>query len=156
MNSHFPQMYKRRLRIIQENKHRDPTVWRNIEKVLTTIGIQGMSGDETDTTTRRRIKETRRLKHPWLNPRITDLWVALDSYEDAVNDELLVKIQHRKGNAGLPRSNAMRQDSSVPASRRFPKNWYADDWWKKLTEGSQLAVAARDSVGIPTIIARSS
>lgn len=143
-------MYKRRLRTIQENKHRDPTAWGNIEKVLVTTGIQGMSGDETDATPRR-IKETRRLKHPWLNSNITDLWVALDSYEHAIDDELLVKLRHRKGNAGLPRSTGVRQDSSVFASRLLPKNWYDDDWWRSLNEGAQLAVAAKAPVNIPTI-----
>lgn len=155
LNSPFPQMYKRRLRIIQENKHRDPILWCRIEKVLTTIGIQGMSGDETDATPRR-IKEMRRLKHPWLNPGITELWVALDSYEDAINDELLIKIRHRRGNVGLPRTNGIRQDSSIAAPRRLPRNWYADDWWRTLTEGAQRAVAAKESIGIPTMTARSS
>lgn len=149
-------MYKRRRNAIDENNHRDPAVWGNIKKVLTDIGIQGMSGDETDSNaSSSRFKGMRRLKHPWLNPKIMELWVALDSYEDAINDELLVKIRNRRGNAGLPRSKGARQDSSVPASKFLPRNWYSDDWWKKLSEGAQLEVAAEDPVEIPTLVLRS-
>lgn len=96
-------MYKRRKNTIGENTHRDPELWRRIGKVLKKIGRQGMSGDETDGQINR-IKQMRRMRHPWLNPKITDLWVAVDSYQHAVDEELLVKKRDRRGNPGLPRS----------------------------------------------------
>ena len=148
-------MYKWRQKTIAENKYRDATLWGSIKTVLTTIGIQGMSGDETDTRPHK-IKQMRRLKHNWLNSAITNLWVAVDTYEHAVDDELLVKIRHRSGNPGLLRSAGARMASSVPASRKLPRNYYEDEWWKMLNAGAQLKVAAEDPVDIPTLAAHPS
>lgn len=147
-------MYQRRRKIVDQNKHRNPAIWSNVGTVLNKLGIQGMSGDETDTEAHRS-KKMRCMKHSWLNPKITELWVALDSYQHAVMEELLVKIRNRRGNPGLPRSDTrVRLDSDVPAPKFLPRNWYADDWWIQLNEGAQLAIAAEDPVDIPTLMMR--
>lgn len=112
-----------------------------------------MSGDETETKPHRS-KKMRRLTHSWLNPEITELWVALDSYEHAVLEELLVKVRNRRGNPGLLRSDGPRLYSDVPAPKFLPRNWYADDWWVQLNEGAQLAVAAEETVDIPPLSIR--
>lgn len=109
-----------------------------------------MSGDETDSKPNR-IKIMRRMKHVWLNPKITDLWVAVDSYARAVDDELLVKKRDHRGNPGLPRMDGGRTESGVSAAKCLPKNWYAEDWWKTLHEGIQLEYAPDDPVDIPML-----
>lgn len=146
-------MYKRRQKTVKENMHRDLELWAKIGKVLKKIGRQGMSGDETDSQPHR-IKEMRRMRHPWLNPRITDLWVAVDSYQHAVDEELLVKKRDRRGNPGLPRLEGLRVQSSAGALKSLPKNWYADDWWRTLPEGAQLAFAPAKQVDIPALSPR--
>lgn len=98
-----------------------------------------------------RPKQMHRLKHSWVNPKITELWVALDSYEHAVLKELLVKVWNRRGNASLPRSDGPRLESDVPAPKFLPKNLYADDWWVQLNEGAQLAIGAENHIDIPTL-----
>ncbi|KAF7969101.1 hypothetical protein HWV62_28302 [Athelia sp. TMB] len=82
-------VYKRCRKIVDQNKHRNPAIWGNVSTALNKLGIQGMSGDETDTQSHR-AKKMRRMKHSWLNPKITELWAALDSYEHAVMEELLL------------------------------------------------------------------
>lgn len=80
--------------------------------------------------------------------------VAVDSYEHAVLEELLVKVRNRRGNPGLYRSDGPRPDSDVAAPKFLPRNWYADEWWLLLNEGAQLAVAAEDPIDIPTLAKR--
>lgn len=146
-------MYKRRQKTIKENMHRDLELWTRIGKVLKKIGRQGMSGDETDSQPYR-IKEMRRMRHPWMSPKITDLWVAVDSYQYAVDEELLIKKRDRRGNPGLPRLDGSRIESSVGAPKFLPKNWYAENWWRTLPEGAQLAFAPEKAADIPVLSSR--
>lgn len=107
-----------------------------------------MSGDETDTASGK-AKHIRRAKHLWLNPQITDLWIALDSYQHAVDDEMLIRIKQRRGNPGLPRADGGRLISDLPVPKFLPSNWYDGEWWKSLNEGAQFEVAPDDTISIP-------
>jgi hypothetical protein len=60
------QLYNRRHRTVRENKEKDPIVWKQIGDILERLGVEGMSGDETDVPSRRK-KTLRRVALPWLD-----------------------------------------------------------------------------------------
>lgn len=109
-----------------------------------------MSGDETDSPSQSRNKTLRRIALPWINPAITTLFEAVDTYEKAVADECLMSAA---GNKPIPRIYiATKTDHNNPPVRKLPRNWYNDDWYKTRTTAYRSFLEASSAVPIPCLV----
>ena len=68
----------RRKKIASRNRSRDPEKWDAVHKIIDTLGVEGMSGDETDCPPAAKPKALRRLELPWINPGISRLFQSVD------------------------------------------------------------------------------
>jgi hypothetical protein len=152
------QTYKRRQRIVAENGNTDPELWSQIRKVLNRLDVQGMSSDESDDeysrapiVNPRPQKRLRRVRLQWLNQQITDLFVAVETYDKT-------SIQHylRRGNLPLYRDPIAKQ---INTERRaipcLPRNWYDDNWFKGLHHLDQMLLGAAAEEPIPVLVCTS-
>ncbi|KAG6381508.1 hypothetical protein JVT61DRAFT_92 [Boletus reticuloceps] len=139
----------RRQRIAQQNHFRDAETWDAVSRVTERLGLEGMSGDETDTPPGVYPKAVRRIEISWINPRISQLFHAVDSYESSIREE---NMRSRLGNAPLlrhyePRTKNMR----AKAISSLPRNWYDDSWFKGLSTGERVALSAGEDAELPTL-----
>ena len=109
-----------------------------------------MSGDETDTPTGVYPKAVRRIEIPWISPRISQLFEAVDSYESSLRVE---NMRSHVGNAPLhrhyePHSKNIRA-KVIP---HLPRNWYNDAWFRGLLAGQHTVLSVISDVKIPTLV----
>ena len=146
------QEYKSRIGICYENNHRNSDIWDKFQYVIERIGPQGMSGDETDSQSNNlSTKKLVKLSLPWINPDISRLMAAADTYRDAVHDECMVIT--KRGNPGLPRTlQTSRNLSAATAIRALPRNWYGNTWYWRLTRAEKARLNAQDDVDVPVLV----
>jgi hypothetical protein len=132
------------------NRFCDSQNWDTIFKIINRLGAEGMSGDETDTPTGVYPKAVRHIEIPWISPRISQLFEAVDSYESSLRVETM---RSHVGNAPLhrhyePRSKNIRA-KVIP---HLPRNWYDDAWFKGLLAGQRTVLSVIADVEIPTLV----
>ena len=69
-----------------------------ISQIVERLGVEGMSGDETDAPSSILTKSVRCVEIPWLTPHISELFQAVDSYEPSVREE---NMHSHLGNTSL-------------------------------------------------------
>ena len=118
-----------------------------------------MSSDETDNegaegpSTDRKRKRVRRVGLVWINPELTELWDAVESYYgDTSAGWPGLNVSHARGNRPYPRISApMRMDTKRIVLGGLPSNFYNKDWWRALAPYQQNALEAADEVEIPKL-----
>ncbi|KAF8550594.1 hypothetical protein OG21DRAFT_1525019 [Imleria badia] len=136
-------------KIVSRNHFRDPMVWDATGKIITRLDVEGMSGDETDSPHGFNPKVLRCLEFPWINPTISHLFKALESYEPALR---LENMMEQIGNSPLERCwEAARKDIKSRVVAGLPRNWYDDSWFQGLSAGAHSVLTSRRDVGIPTL-----
>ncbi|KAG2095104.1 uncharacterized protein F5147DRAFT_778799 [Suillus discolor] len=140
---------ERRIKIVAQNRHRSPDTWDTIEHIINRLDVDGVSGDETDTPIGATPKVVRRVNFPWLNPDITHLLHAVESYAPATHKEnMTIPI----GNSSLPHIlEPKRTAQNSIAIQRLPRNWYNDHWYKANSTSARALLGARKSLIIPTL-----
>ncbi|KAG1874139.1 hypothetical protein C8R48DRAFT_669745 [Suillus tomentosus] len=140
---------ERRIKIVAQNRHRSPDTWDTIEHIINRLDVDGVSGDETDTPIGVTPKVVRRVDLPWLNPDITQLLHAVESYAPATHEEnMTIPI----GNSSLPRIlEPKRTAQNSIAIQRLPRNWYNDYWYKANSTSARALLGARKPLILPTL-----
>lgn len=126
----------------------NPALWSQIEAVRTSLGVGGMSSDETDTEWPKRNKHVRRVTLPWRDPALVQLWKAVESY----GDKYPLTIDTR-GNKSFPRLHA---PSDTPSKRtivrRLPANFYDPNCIKLLTPRQRNQVGRKSHMQVPELV----
>ena len=126
-------MFDRRKTIIKRHKEESPQ-WADTLVTLDLLGPAGMSSDETDTEARaQEPKRVRRVTLPWVNPAISQLFHAVDTYvDDPMGGFPGLNTQNKRGNKPLPRIYAAtRTNTSRRPKLNLPRNFYNQDWWQQ-------------------------
>ena len=109
-----------------------------------------MSGDETDTPTGVYPKAVRSIEIPWISPRISQLFEAVDSYESSLRVENMCS---HVGNAPLHRHyEPPSKNIQAKAIPHLPQNWYDDTWFRGLLTGQRMVLSVIAEVKIPTLV----
>lgn len=124
-------------------------MWGKVKQTLDLLGPQGMSGDETDTAQSVGIKKVVRLTLPWLDPGITSLWNAVDTYENAVSEECIMTV---RGNKHLERVGTARIAKKTNPLPNLPRNWYSNEWYRTLSPSAKMKLGARPHLDVPTLV----
>ncbi|KAG2094042.1 uncharacterized protein F5147DRAFT_779138 [Suillus discolor] len=140
---------ERRIKIVAQNRHRNPDTWDTIKHIINWLDVDGVSGDETDMPIGVTPKVIRRVGLPWLNPDITHLLHAVESYAPATHEEnMTIPI----GNSSLPRIlEPKRTAQNSIAIQWLPRNWYNDHWYKANSTSAHALLGARKPLILPTL-----
>ncbi|KAG0692290.1 hypothetical protein DFH29DRAFT_1008929 [Suillus ampliporus] len=126
---------ERRRKIAEQNRHRNPQMWDTIRRIIDQLDVDGMSGDETDTSIGAKPKIVRHIALPWISPEITDLLHAVESYTPVTYEE---NMSVAVGNTLLSRfTEARRTSKNSIAIAQLPRNWYHDNWYKVNSSSAQ-------------------
>lgn len=144
------QTFARRQKIVSQNRARDPERWDSIHKMIGRLGVEGMSGDESDSPPVSKPKTLRRIELPWIDLSISHLFKSLETYESAVRQENMLE---QIGNSSLKRHwEAGRKELRSTPVPGLPRNWYDDLWFQGLTTGARSMLSARKDVDIPSLV----
>lgn len=148
-------MFDRRKTIIERHKEESPQ-WADALVTLNLLGAAGMSSDETDTEARgaQEPKRVRRVTLPWVNPAISQLCHAVDTYvDDPMGGFPGLNAQNKRGNKPLPRIyTATRTNTSRRPKLNLPRNFYNQAWWQQLKPYQQNAMCADEDRPIPHLV----
>ncbi|KAH7903855.1 hypothetical protein BJ138DRAFT_1119983 [Hygrophoropsis aurantiaca] len=139
--------FKRRKRIIKENQSRDPQAWGQVQTILMYLGVDGMSGDETDSPPQAP-KKVRRTALFWRNEELSTMFDAVESYNKALRAE---QMKAPIGNQALPREFASRKYDAAHPIPGLPRNWYSDQWVQGVPSATQKTYGFKDPMIIPVI-----
>lgn len=150
-------MHDRRNNIIARHAEILPQ-WKDIKDVLNVLGPCSMSSDESDSELSTiQHKHVRRISLPWLNPSISDLFRAVDTYiEDPLGGFPVLNIHDRRRNRPFPRTYAA---TKVNTTRRpmvgLPINFYCPSWWSRLSRHQQRNLCPGPALNIPSLVGSS-
>ena len=148
------------MRIVEDHEYLDGDVWKSVKNVLNRLSVDGMSSDESDVEPsssrlldQRRvhnIKVVRRVRLPWLNHEISELFDAVETY-DALRPP--GAVPNKRGKMPYPRLfGAIRDSGDRAAKPRLPRNWYNDEWFKKSSRMTKIHLAPTEDVPIPALV----
>src|SRR5215471_14010684 len=97
------------MKVIRKNHHKDPKLFDQFGDVFDVLGIDSMSGDETDNESPQPPpKRTRRVSLPWLHDDIVGMKRSLEKL-----DEPNRMCRLKRGNPGCVRlATAIKVDNS--------------------------------------------
>ncbi|KLO04157.1 hypothetical protein SCHPADRAFT_947919, partial [Schizopora paradoxa] len=131
----------------QERDAKSLALWDAIHGVISTLGIDGQSGDESDGHNALGVKQVRRLGQPFLNPEIIDLKRAVDTYGPQVQE---VKKKEKQGHPAIGRFLESRHDA--PGFMvNLPLNWYNPAWYKLLSDTAKRSLTPQKKEAIPKL-----
>ncbi|KAI9573727.1 hypothetical protein HD554DRAFT_2035461 [Boletus coccyginus] len=131
------------------NHSQDPETWDAIRKIIDKLGVEGMSGDETDCPPASKPRVLWCLELPWINPAIFRLFLSVETYESAHRIENMLE---QVGNLLLKRCwEAGRKEVKSTPIPELPRNWYDDDWFKGLAAGAHSVLSVRKYIAIPSL-----
>jgi hypothetical protein len=149
------QTYKRRVNTVALHYNTNPETWNRIHQVLLELGIDGMSSDESEDEiprprrSDREMKRVRRVALEWLNPKFSELWASVETYENVPFDAIL----QRRGNAALScQFIPKRVDKKRVTVIGLPRNWYDEDWYRSLQSFQQKKLQSRTDEPIPDLV----
>jgi hypothetical protein len=115
------------------------------------LGVDGMSGGETDNEDFENEKSVARRKLDYRATEVTDNLHRLDTHPD---NQMPIR-RERRGNRPLPYSRRVVDVTTTPATAplRFPSNYYSSTWLEKF-EGNvaESMLLARPEQEIPTVV----
>lgn len=155
VHQQFSQKCENSLQVCDDNSHRDSQNWSGARDTITVVGFRGMSGDDTDACTSQ-IKNTVRIRVPWLNQALAATFHTIDTYSKAIDYKSFQTPasmkQYQKqisprGNPGLRHStwdasNGEGLPTHKLAVYGLPRNWYNDAWYNGLSQPQRRIVDA--------------
>jgi hypothetical protein len=132
----------------------DEDLRRSIDNVIVTLGVKGMSDDETDSDgskqSRSAPKTLRRRKLWWLSNDVSLLMDAIESYRPAVSGSALFDA---RGNKALERRFEPHNinDQSLPVSG-LPRNWYDRSFYQNLHMHEKKKLHRASDVDLPFLV----
>ena len=125
--------------------------------VIEELGPGGMSSDETDdeqVSGGNSVKRLRRISIVWVNPELSKLFEAVDSYKcDPLGGFPDMNIQDKRGNRSHPRNyDALHKNISQKPIRGLPVNYYDPDWWVKNPRDKQNILDAEAERALPQLV----
>lgn len=132
-----------------EPSEEESKLWREVKDALSTLGVDGMSQDESDGKDEFGVKRVRRLAQPFLSEEVVHLKRAIDSYAPLV---LSIKKKEKQGAQGMRRFvEAVRND---PRSHmiKLPVNWYDKTWLKSLSDIAKDSLRSRKKKKVPHLV----
>jgi hypothetical protein len=108
-----------------------------------------MSGEETDGEVSGREKQLTRIPVRWINPELTDLFHAIDTWQSAINDE---SFTCPRGNRPLTRLPTSKEPIVGHVTKGLPRNWYDDTWYKSQSDPQKLLLRVKPSHLIPSLV----
>ena len=153
------QKSQHRLKICQENNHRDPHNWSLAQELIDSVGNEGMSGEETDSAPNmsKRIRDKRFIVNPvkWMNPELRDLFRTIDTYEHAITAAGFSKRSTR-GPISLERVDAPEGAyRAIPTRNKISglaRNYYDNSWYQTQNQGEQMSLNADPIKALPSLV----
>jgi hypothetical protein len=108
-----------------------------------------MSGEETDEETTGREKQLVRAPILWICSEATDLFHTMDTWKSAVNDE---GFMAPRGNRPLPRLLKSKGPVEGTATKRLPRNWYNETWYRSLSDPKKALLNPTPNRPIPSLV----
>ena len=108
-----------------------------------------MSGDETEEESSTREKHLARVPVQWIHPDLTDLFHAMDTWKTAVDNE---GFMAPRGNRPILRLPISKTPVVGVATKKLPRNWYNDTWFKSLSDPKKSLLNAGPSRPIPSLV----
>ncbi|KAF8871218.1 hypothetical protein BD779DRAFT_1478367 [Infundibulicybe gibba] len=136
-NSRRSGTYERRKRIIKERLHENPRFWRRAGELLSELGEEGMSSNETETEGSSLMPKT----------VISAFWEAVECCGRVLSTV--------PGNSGFriytPHASSRNPKERVCCVPNLPGNYYCDLWWRSLSKAKQSAVGKKPDQDLPPI-----
>jgi len=141
-------MHTKRGKVIKTRFHEDPGYWQGVHDVYQSIGLDGMSSDETETDAKGkavRPKQVRRVEKPWVSSDITAMWEHVD--------DLGVPGKPIAGNRSLHRIHeAHSTNASASPVRGLPGNYYNALWYLGRQPNERAALRRKKDKPIPSAV----
>jgi hypothetical protein len=113
------------------------------------VGVDGMSGEETDGESSGREKILVKVPVQWINSELTDLFHAMDTWKSAVNDESFLNT---RGNRPFTRVPTLKEPVAGKATKGLPRNWYDDTWYRSQSDPKKFLLNAAPARPIPSLV----
>jgi hypothetical protein len=130
-----------------------PEIQKLALAMIQALGVDGMSGAETDKDSPESLKRLYSIVLDWRDPEVTTALYFIDSYPD--NRTPNAKTDQR-GNKPLPRkeTSLLVSTNALTAPRGLPANVYADSWIANLGDDNcaEGLVGAKEAITIPAIV----
>jgi hypothetical protein len=138
-----------RHKTVEENEYRDPQLWKAARDVVDAVGVDGMSGEDTDGEPPGREKRLLRVPVKWINPELTGLFHIIDTWKSAVQDE---SFSTPRGNRPLTRLATSKVPVEGHATKGLPRNWYDETWYKSQSDPKKILLNTLPPRPIPCIV----
>ncbi|KAH6877400.1 hypothetical protein BKA70DRAFT_1448185 [Coprinopsis sp. MPI-PUGE-AT-0042] len=146
-------LHAQRMDTVQSYILKDPEVWVKVLKVLSDLGPDAMSSDESgpETTGRYNPKVFWRVPKPWLSPSITALMQGIDA--QPLKRKPGVSARHRTS----PPAQHVRTHNEVLDAHNMayvgelPSNWYNPMFLSSLRPIALQNLAVKDEVEVPRL-----
>ncbi|KAH7916848.1 hypothetical protein BV22DRAFT_1135982 [Leucogyrophana mollusca] len=135
--------YTRCRYLADTNYSRDPATWHSVVRVLDRLDVGAFSDDESDSPAGGSVRVVRRVALPWINPALSEMLHAVDTFEDPLS-----RRRHRP----IRNLQFIRRDTARRAVSGLPVNWYNPDWLSGLPP-AQVREVLRPcrAIAIPTL-----
>jgi hypothetical protein len=136
--------------VVIANRHKDPVVFDEIGGVLSTLGYDNASSDETDTEESYPEGSLKRVRHvnlPWLHKDIVGMKRSLEKLGLPRASAL-----HKSGNPGCVRLAKSTKDSQRVAPGGLPSNWYNPPWLAQLSDVERDLLEPSEERAIPELV----
>lgn len=135
------QTQSRRKDIIDSHHAGNPDFWGDVEDLLDSLGVDGISSDESENEGS--MKKTRRVRKGWISPEVSNVWQEVESYHQKT------KPRNQRGNMGLERHFAHHRTNIHRVVAGLPKNYYDNLWWQSLTASEQANLDPQPAQPLP-------
>lgn len=142
------QKVNRRHTVAEENTHGGPSAWKEAREAVDAVGVDGMSGEETDGEVSTREKQLIRVPVRWINPELTRLFHAMDTWKAAVDDEGF----KARGNRPFIRPSKSKEPATGTVRKGLPRNWYDDSWYRSQSDAKKVLLGAAAQRKIPALV----
>ena len=135
--------------VVIANRHKDPPLFDNIARTLSTLGYDNASSDETDTEDSHpegSLKRVRRINLPWLHNDIVGMKRSLEIL--GLPKGVLLKC----GNLGCVRLAKSTKNDKRTAPCRLPSNWYNPQWLSQLSDLEIQLLDPSEEMVIPELV----
>jgi hypothetical protein len=123
--------------------------WKAAREAVDAVGVDGMSGEETDGNISGRQKQLAQVPVRWINSELSHLFHNIDSWKSAITDEGFVNA---RGNRPFTRSPTIKEPVSRKVTKGLLRNWYDDTWYKSQSDAQKRRLNPTSVRPIPTLV----
>ena len=116
--------------------------WVDVKKVSDYLDVEGQSDYETEDELYFQSKAVRRLRRAWINPQVSDLMAAVDTYDNEITN--LSGQKPKKMASSMPIIPHCIKDDARPPIKGLPRCFYEDSWFQSLDEDEKICLGALD------------